>query len=228
MKMVSPPSSGVYRVGRNDRPAFSFPDWEDSGSHRFDDPLRGPVFDESTNYNVIYCSSSLEGSYVETMQGLRVGLATVAGTELFEPLRSVTDGRVTKRWQSRRSWARGQTFTTGLFVDVSSAETISVLRSESSVAAQALQLGLHDIDVSALTGPHRSFTQFVSRYMFELLPDCAGIRYVSRFGTDRDYECWALFEGRLEMEVLEAGSIDDVKELAFFRAVALLNLTVEA
>lgn len=225
--MVSPPTSGVFRVGRNDRAAFSIPDWEDAGSHRFDDPLHGHQFDQSKNYNVIYSSSSLEGSYVETMQGLRVSLATVAAVESTTPLPMTTGGRVTNRWRSRRSWARATISSSGQFIDVSSAETIAFLRSQSQFAALAMSLGLQDVDVSTLTGPHRSFTQSVSRYFFELLPDCVGVRYVSRFGTDQEYECWALFENRVEINVIEAGSPCGLRDGAFRRAAELLNLAID-
>lgn len=54
-----------------------------------------------------------------------------------------------------------------------------------NLAAVAEKLGLEDLDLSAVTGPHRRLTQEAARYVYDLEDSSgslafAGIRYISR------------------------------------------------
>ncbi len=68
------------------------------------------------------------------------------------------------------------------------------------MATQARDLGISDIDESAVLGPAREFTQAIARYFYEYGEPSdrtafAGLRYTSRLNLE--WECWALFADRI-------------------------------
>lgn len=245
---------GLYRVGRNDRPVFRPAPWKDVGKGRYDDPLGGgrsvpPIypFPERSRFRVVYCSSSLTGSFAESLQKFRTSLTLVADLYRSGVLRhaSVEDvlgdvanvrddiakGVVPERWTRRRHFGRVDVPPSLHFADVCASRTLSVLRSVPYLAQLAERAGLHDIDVSAVTGPHRSLTQACARYIYEARTEAgeqfSGIRYVSRLGEDVEWECWALFDDRAEVDpVINSVQVTaDVPELR--QAADILRLDLE-
>lgn len=143
----------------------------------------------------MYCCSSLRGVLVETLQKFRPSLGIVA------QLGPEADGSVPQEWAIRRSWNQTVIGTGAMFVDSASAETLASLRAQRHLAIIAEDLGLADIDLSALTGPHRRLTQAVSVHIRSVVPEAAGIRYMSRFGSDHSFKCWAVFGDRVQLDV---------------------------
>jgi len=80
------------------------------------------------------------------------------------------------------------------FIDVESPVTQQFLRSELAVGLSAL--GVTDLDISTIRGPHRRITQLVSEWAYMATdgdePRYAGIRYESRVHSG--WECWAFFD----------------------------------
>ena len=99
-----------------------------------------------------------------------------------------------------------------------------------ALADVVLELGLQDIDLSAVTGPQRKLTQRIARYIYEQVgsqgnPLFAGIRYLSHYGGDQ--ECWAIFDTRMihdDTYVEQSILPDDPDLLAVAR---LFGLTIE-
>jgi hypothetical protein len=93
----------------------------------------------------------------------------------------------------------------GVFADIYAVSWVSHLRR--SLAAEALRLGVNDIDLSALENAEpRRLTQLASRQAYRL--NFAGIFYRSRYG--HSLENWAIFEPfPIENAISEVLSEDD-------------------
>lgn len=251
---VSAPLSGVYRVGRNDRPVFSSAPWKDAGKGRYDDPMVGsapPIpygqYPSSTYFRVVYCSSSLTGSFAECVQKFRTSLTLVASLHHSGVLRDSTieevlgdvaivrdgslKGIVPDRWMHRRHYAHAEVLTSVRFADICASSTLSVLRSVPHLALLAAELGLPDIDVSAVTGSHRAFTQACARYIHDSHTESgdrfSGLRYVSRLGADVELECWAIFDDRIEGDRIVHGTPVTAETPQLQQAAEILQLGPE-
>jgi hypothetical protein len=216
---VGPPAGGVYRVGRKDRPVLAATAPDLSGKGRFDDPWLShpPGIERETCFGVVYCATSLTAAFAETLQGFRVSLSLIADlleaglgedTIAHEMLRDVVRqgasgprGVVGRDWMIRRHWGRQHLLSSLRFADICASQTLNRLRSDPGLAALALDAGIDDIDLSAVTGRHRSFTQACARFIHSASTAdgnrFAGIRYLSRLGGQTDWECWALFDDRI-------------------------------
>jgi hypothetical protein len=102
------------------------------------------------------------------------------------------------------------------FLDLAAMATLSHLREV--MVPDLVELGLRDLDLSAVTGPQRALTQRIARYIYEQVdgagaPRFAGIRYLSRFGDGQ--ECWAVFDTRMAVEsiVIEPAILPDDPDL---------------
>jgi hypothetical protein len=114
------------------------------------------------------------------------------------------------------------------FVDIAAAATLAVLRP--ALAAVALEVGLPDVDLSAVTGPARLVTQEAARYIYEQhdtagAPRYAGVRYLSRLNLE--WECWAVFVDRLRHRVVRSGEVIRADDPGLYEAAALLGLGIE-
>lgn len=90
--------------------------------------------------------------------------------------------------------------------------------------------GLEDIDLSAVTGPHRRLTQEVARCIYEQTDDSgrpafAGIRYLSRLNPG--WELWAVFHDRMLHEPGEVAEPIQARDQGLVEAATLLGLRVE-
>jgi hypothetical protein len=178
------PHGPVYRLGR--RPdAWQPPEWflahaDGTFGNRFDDP--------EGYYRVLYASSQRLACFIETLARFRPDLSLLAeldaidGANDFFPL-----GTVPRAWLSVR--VMGSAEISGAFADIYAIGWVSHLRR--SLAAEALRLGVKDIDLSTLEmAEPRRLTQLASRQAYRL--DFAGIFYRSRYG--HSLENWAIFE----------------------------------
>ena len=178
------PDGPVFRLGR--RPdAWQPPDWflahsDATFGNRFDDP--------EGYYRVLYASSQRLGCFVETLARFRPDLSLLAelsaieGADDFLPL-----GTLPRDWLAVR--VMGKAEIDGVFADLYAVSWVSHLRR--SLAAEALKLGVKDIDLSTLENAEpRRLTQLASRQAYRL--NFAGIFYRSRYG--HSLENWAIFE----------------------------------
>jgi hypothetical protein len=88
---------------------------------------------------------------------------------------------------------------------------------------------LGDIDLSAITGPNRAFSQLVAHCVHAQrdtagAPRYAGLRYLSRLHAA--WECWAAFDDRLAHRPSYATEVDTI-DSALLEAAAVLGLAVE-
>ncbi len=185
MVLESRQSSGlVYRLGRRPN-AWQPPEWslahaDGTFGNRFDDP--------EGYYRVLYASSQRVACFVETLArfrpdlGLLAELTSIDGPDDFFPL-----GTVPRDWLDVRTM--GSAEIEGTYADIYAAEWVSHLRR--MLAAEALRLGIKDIDLSTLQmAEPRRLTQLASREVYR--SHFAGVFYGSRYG--HSLENWALFE----------------------------------
>ena len=168
------PDGPVYRLGR--RPdAWQPPNWflahsDGTFGNRFDDP--------EGYYRVLYASSHRLACFVETLARFRPALSLLAelgaieGADDFLPL-----GTLPREWMAVRMMGKAKI--EDAFADIYAASWVSQLRR--SLAAEALRLGVKDIDLSTLENAEpRRLTQLASRQAYRL--NFAGIFYRSRYG----------------------------------------------
>jgi hypothetical protein len=156
------PDGPVFRLGR--RPdAWQPPDWflahsDGTFGNRFDDP--------EGYYRVLYASSQRLGCFVETLARFRPDLSLLAelsaieGADDFLPL-----GTLPRDWLAVRMVGKAKI--DGVFADLYAVSWVSHLRR--SLAAEALRLGVNDIDLSTLENAEpRRLTQLASRQAYQL------------------------------------------------------------
>ena len=156
------PDGSVYRLGR--RPdAWQPPNWflahsDGTFGNRFDDP--------EGYYRVLYASSQRLACFVETLARFRpdlsllAELAAIEGADDFLPL-----GTLPREWMAVRMM--GKANIEGAFADIYATSWVSHLRR--SLAAEALRLGVKDIDLSTLENAEpRRLTQLASRQAYRL------------------------------------------------------------
>jgi hypothetical protein len=178
------PEGSLFRLGR--RPdAWQPPDWalsQNDGTfgNRFDDP--------DGYYRVLYAASQRLACFIETLARFRPDLSLlaelneIAGDNDFVPL-----GTLPREWLTNRMM--GQATANGIYANIYATSWVGFLRR--ILAADALQLGIRDIDLSALEAAQpRRLTQLVSRQAYKM--NFAGIFYCSRYSHSLDN--WAIFE----------------------------------
>ena len=194
------PDGPVFRLGR--RPdAWQPPDWflahsDGTFGNRFDDP--------DGYYRVLYAASQRLACFIETLARFRPDLSLLAELSAIEGDDDfLALGTLPREWLAVR--VMGKAKIDGVFADIYAASWVSHLRK--TLAAEALRLGVKDIDLSTLENAEpRRLTQLASRQAYRL--NFSGIFYRSRFG--HSLENWAIFEPfPLENAVSEALSEDD-------------------
>lgn len=205
----------VYRLGRHPD-AWQPPDWflaqsDGTFGNRFDDP--------DGYYRVLYASSQRLACFVETLARFRPDLTLLAelseieGADDFLPL-----GTVPRDWLTVR--VMGTAELNGFFADIYAATWVAHLRK--SLAADALKLGMKDIDLGTLEKAEpRRLTQLASRQAYRL--NFAGVFYRSRFG--HSLENWAIFEPFPLEGALSERFYEDDKD--FLEALQILGIRLE-
>jgi len=232
---VTPPEL-VYRVGRG-FDVFAPPDWayalpDGTFGNRFDDPAAERDAPEEERYRVVYCATERAGAFGETIARFRLSVGLLAGLEQVkdeEPLDPELEGGVVpEEWRLSRR-VRSTRLASGLpFVDLAAPETMGVLREELAAVAEGLEL--EDLDLSAVTGPHRRLTQGAARYVYGMTersggPAYAGIRSLSRLNPS--WELWAVFHDRMRHKPGEVAEPIRADGPSLVEAAALLGLRVE-
>lgn len=209
LTLVPPPPGGVYRISRAPSDPFDLPEWDRAGDdgafgNRFDDPGAVLGIPRQARYRVVYCATQREAAFGEITARFRLNPRLIQGltriTDDDEPIEDTLHGIVDPAhrdhgllghdWLQRRRWGHTIIDSDTLFVDIAHADSLAHLN---VVLAPLLDsLNIREFDMSSATGPSRRLTQIASRYLYS--QGFAGIRYTSRLG--RNWECWALFEGR--------------------------------
>jgi hypothetical protein len=231
---VQPPSAGLYRIGRADRAPFAAPDWRYAGDGRFDDPRLKHLDDERDApdgcFLTIYLADSRIVAFRELLQGFRprIDLLMDLRRTTREPesaglagdlagaydLSGSVRGIVHREWRWRRKIAHialeGHSC-----ADLTSPDAWTHLMHVPELQEIAVEEGISSIDVSTMTSMTRRFTQACARYVYERvdgdgIPEFAGIRYLSRFGSPGNWMCWAMFDDRLSRA--RAGSAREIDE----------------
>jgi hypothetical protein len=112
----------------------------------------------------------------------------VTGTDEPPPPASAV---IPLNWLAKRATRRLLIGPDQRWLDLRAPETRAVLRV--SFAPLLLQLGLPDLDVSAVYGPSRALTQAIGRWAYE--QGYQGIVFGSRH--DERFANWAIFEGAI-------------------------------
>ncbi len=207
--LVPPPPGGMYRISRAPGDPFDLPEWDRAGEdgtfgNRFDDPGAALGIPRQAQYRVVYSASQREAAIGEVTARFRLDPRLIQKlawiTEDDEPidvaLHGIVDpmhrdhGLLEHDWLQRRRLGHTIIDSEIVFVDIAHADSLAHLN---VVLAPLLDsLDVREFDMSSVTGPSRRLTQIASRYLYS--QGFAGIRYTSRLG--RNWECWALFEGR--------------------------------
>lgn len=229
--VVGPPRGPVFRVARGLDP-FEPPDWRYIGGNRFDDPRCGEEDVDTTRcFRVIYAATQRAGAYGETIARYRTDLALLAGLDQIdddEPLDPrLQPGVVPADYRLQRRLGKARLDARLRFVDINDPETVQALRPVLARVAQ--DLGLGDVDLSTIMGPHREITKHAALAIYEQCnangqPIFAGIRYASRLNPA--WQLWALFADRLlhTADVPEAIYPDDQ---GLVEAAQLLGVNIE-
>lgn len=194
MRIVAPPRTGVWRVGRGDDPLAAPP----PDPMPLDDSRAGNRFDSMLgDYGVVYFGTTLEVCYGETLSRFRPDPLLVFIEDEWHKLGFMERGAVPADWRSRRTAVRARVGATGRFLDVEDHETREWLLSHANFGAVVRMWGHRDLDVSVIRGPDRRVTRLISQFVYSMVdqhdePVFDGIRYLSR--TNTDWECWAAFD----------------------------------
>ena len=216
---VAPPAQGVYRLARRPGEVFAPPSWkfadpaDGTFKNRFDDPSLDKGNGPDRRFRVIYCATSRACALMESTAQFRRSMSTLArlridvedvdegpGDILSEALdpEDPQRGILSANWRLHRQIGQNPAGPALRFVDVTATATLNHLRY--ALADVVMELGLQDIDLSAVTGPQRTLTQRIARHVYDQVdpegrPRFAGIRYLSHYGGD--HECWAIFDTRM-------------------------------
>jgi hypothetical protein len=218
---------------------------------RFDDPAGRIGIHETRRFRTLYFSSQRSGAIGETIGPRQIsidrlhrlasmprpprGLADVIDDE---PVDQLVQGLVDPDDRSRgiihADWYASRCIGSAIFGArmrvVNLVDGITVQHLRQALAPLAHALGIGDIDYSTIVGPNRRFTQAVASYFFEQINDAIdrpafdGLYYRSRY--NQAWECWAMFDQRLELENLQMAAID-ITDSDFAEALHLLHLSVE-
>jgi RES domain len=212
---IGPPGT-LWRVGRNPEPlTVVAPKANDLRSKR-----AGNRFDIA-GVEVLYCASTLEGCFAETLARFRpkLELAALVADE-WKAAGHLRPGSVPAGWRHRRTAVEVALDPGYRFLDVDDLDTHQVLRGELALGLAALGYG--DLDVGLIRGPDRRVTRLVANWAHQQMADgdddlyrFAGIRYMSRLSND--WVCWAIFPG-VELEQRQALPVE--REMPELVAVA--------
>lgn len=216
---------------------FAPPDWayalpDGTFGNRFDDPSADRGVPEEKRYRAIYCATGRAGAFGETIARFRPSVKLLAELEAIEdeePLDPELEGGVVpEEWRLSRRLGSTRLAPGLLFADLTAPQTMRVLRED--LAAVAEDLGLKDLDLSAVTGPHRRLNQEAARYVYDLedssgSPAFVGIRYLSRLNPS--WELWAVFHDRMRHEPGEVAELIRADDPGLVKAATLLGLRVE-
>lgn len=222
------PRTLLHRIGYGPDPTIP-PDWarahpDGTFGGRFDDP-RHPAIPVAQRYRVLYFATTATGAFGETAARWRPSLCTLAAVP---SVASPTNrGLIPRTWRDSHRLGSARVVVTLPIVDAEDPDTLHLCRHILAPIASAL--GVDDIDVSTITGPHRILTQTFAAHVYTKKTlaglDYAGVRYVSRL--NRAWECWAFFADRVVIKPQRVIPIAE-DDPSLHDAARLLKLDIEA
>jgi RES domain len=216
---VHPPGDGIWRVGHAPNPLIV---GKPLTPDELNDARTGNRFDSPTGqYGVLYCASDLECCFAETLGRFRPDpriLPVIHGD--WERHGYMEPGDVSRDWRQRRMAVRVSVDPGLPFLDIESAGTRAFL--EPRLAPFLAAYGYGELDIPTVMTSDRRVTRLISQWAWAMVdeqsnPGFAGIRYLSRLGTE--WECWAVFDRTpiAELELLpitlEMESLQSIREL---------------
>lgn len=210
--LTKPPSKSIYRVGYPPNPFEPSP-WEVARKNpdgtfggRFDDPSANweTPLPEEERFRMVYCSTRPVAAFGECCEQFCPkpdeigGLRRIPDEEPFDT--EMLEGVIKADWRRRHIIGSVELDRSLHFVDLEGSKTLRTLRSSKYIARIAAEQNM-SLDIGALIGSNRRFTQEVARFVYEHVsrtgtPLFAGIRYVSRL--HRRWECWAIYSDRIQ------------------------------
>lgn len=179
-RSAATPRRVLYRIGRLPDP-LNWPPRELAGAGRYDDPRR--------EFRVLYVGDR-RACFLETLAVFRPSVEVLAQLrQMSGGDEEAPRGKVPADWYQKRAVGHLRLGQRQRWLDLRASETREELRNE--LAEALLELGLPDLDLSSVLGPHRRLTQAVARWAFE--HRYAGVAYTSRF--DEALGLWSIFEG---------------------------------
>jgi len=167
-------SGSLWRVGRNPEAlTVAAPTAHDlrgkRAGNRFDIPGVG----------VLYCASTLEGCFAETLARFRpkLDLAELVADE-WKAAGHLRPGSVPAGWRHRRTAVEVAVDPGYRFLDVDHLDTHQVLRGELALGLAAL--GYSDLDTGLIRGPDRRVTRLVAAWAHQQMADGDGELYTLR------------------------------------------------
>jgi hypothetical protein len=202
---LTPPDSGLWRVGRaadpySTRPPEAIDESDAKAGNRFDS-ARG-------DYSVRYFATLPEACFGETLAALRPHVAMQALIEEEWRERGfMLVGSIPADWRTKRLLVKAQI--AGTFFDVEADTSRVFLEEQTSFARNLAGYNVTHLDVATMRGADRRVTRQVSQWIHDQTgtdgkPTYAGIRYLSRMDTT--WECWAVFD-RTEIVEIERHTI---------------------
>ena len=208
----------LHRLGRHPDPC-AWPPHEYVGEGRFDDPAR--------RFRVLYVAEQRRACFVEGMAQFRPSLEALARERAVvgaaEPLEG---GIVPTSWTRSRMTGRVRLAEGQRWLDLRELSVRETLRPH--FAAQLLQLGIPDLDLSAVTRSDevgRRLTQRIAGWAYERRYQ--GVIYQSRLGGHRErvYDCRAIFEGS-RFEIVGDAEPVSLEDEDLVAVAELFNLTI--
>lgn len=214
------PEGAIWRVARRPRGGddeelvFSYIHPEDAAlnaGNRFDVPGAG----------VLYAGTKVESCFAETLARFR------PSQRIWNQVRHdpgyMNAGAVSAAWRDDRMLLKMATDPKGLpFVSIDDGETLNGLCQEEPLVRELAAWGLSaDLDRSTLYSQDRRITRLLARWVYAQTDDTghglyAGLHYLSRL--DPQWECWAIFDNRIAIEVQDriaiVGDNPDLERIA--------------
>ena len=185
-----PKGQEIWRVGRKPDP-WKWVDWQWATDGRFS----GRWDDAQGQFRTLHAATTLLGCLLEVLAHLRPNRGVGGEVEAVSAVGNDEDqfptrraGEIDPTWLEVRCAASGTLW--GRFCAVTTSTSLASLRTP--FLAQALDLGLDDLDAAALKAPTtRPLTQAIATHIHQM-QDFDGVRFASRHGDD--LEMWAIFE----------------------------------
>jgi hypothetical protein len=223
---VEAPADGLWRIGRAPDPLDTGPPL---APQDLTDPKAGNRFDSPTgDYRVTYFGTTLDACYGETLARFRPDPALVEA--LGADAGFMLPGEVPADWRHRRLAVQVRVADTDrmrtafpdgpTFLDVEDVQSRRRLASE--LADLLAYYGYDDLDVPTVRGRDRRITRWISRHAYDLRPQVAGIRYLSRLNSE--WECWAVFDTAELLEVSRKPLL--LSDDALVRVRGIFGLTI--
>lgn len=195
------PEGGLYRVGRWPDP-FSPPPIPSPLPVQGEPVYDGNRFDDATGtFNTLYCASTAEGAYGETIARFRLSPGLMERMDQFldgepdegEP--KLYPGEIPEDYFTQRLIGHLEVDGRARFVDTTEANTVDFL-TESLPGLLACK-SLSKFGSDSLLSPDRSFTRPIATYLHDyFLADpehgVVGLTYQSTL--HKTWECWAIWE----------------------------------